>query len=565
MTVIRDHNEIRNTLTAPGAPFEMEEIEFRGTRVRAWRNAPPSLRAMLESTLQFADRDYQVFNDERMTYGEHFRKVAALAQVLQNEYGVRKGHRVAITMRNLPEWSVAFFAAASIGAIVVPLNAWWTAPELKFAMDDSTPKAHIVDAERLERLEAIFAELGTVPLVARPTGDVSIPIRDMADIGEAEELPFVEIAPDDMATIFYTSGTTGRPKGAYGSNRNICGNVISVGYSGARAALRDGASLEDLAAPKPQVVSLVCVPLFHGTGCHSVLLGTLHAGGTLVLMHKWDPAVALDLIERERVTGMTGVPTMVLQLLAQPDVAEHDLSSLASVGTGGASAPHGIVARTKAAMPGSDVGNGYGLTETSSMTTGTRGSDYVAKPHSVGQPVAICDVRCVDPATGEEAPAGEIGELWIRGANVVHGYWNRPDATDAAIVDGWLHTGDLVRIDDEGFISIVDRAKDMLIRGGENVYCAEVETVIHDHPEVDDCAVIGVPHEILGEEVGAVVQVTPGSSLTADELQTFLAERMAKFKIPTHVWLREDALPRNAGGKILKADLRREFAPQPTA
>lgn len=561
MTVIRDHDAIRQALTAPGAPFEMEEIEVRGARVRAWRNAPPSLRAMLQNTLQHAERTFQVFNDERMTYGEHFRRAAGLAQVLRDEYGVRQGDRVAITMRNLPEWSVAFFAAASIGAVVVPLNAWWTAPELRFAIDDCTPKAHIVDSERLERLSEVFAELGTVPLVARPASDVAIPIRDLADVTPADELPEARIAPDDMATIFYTSGTTGRPKGAFGSNRNICGNVISVGYSAARAALRDGASLQDLAAPKPVGVSLVCVPLFHGTGCHSVLLGTVQGGGTLVLMHKWDPAVALDLIERERVTAMTGVPTMVLQLLAQPDVADHDLSSLTTVGTGGASAPQGIVSRTQHAIPGTDVGNGYGLTETSSMTTGIRGSDYVARPHSVGQPVAICDLRCVDPATGDDVAAGEIGELWIRGANVVHGYWNRPEATAAAITDGWLHTGDLARIDDEGFVAIVDRAKDMLIRGGENVYCAEVETVIHDHPEVEDCAVIGVPHDTLGEEVGAVVQLAPGSTLTVEQLQAFLTERMAKFKVPTHVWLRREELPRNAGGKILKADLRRELLP----
>lgn len=563
MTLIRDHDEIRRILTAPGATFEMEEIVVRGARVRAWRNAPRSLRAMLESSLQFPDRVFQVLNDERMTYGQHFRRVAALAHLLQDEYGVRKGDRVAITMRNLPEWSVAFFAAASIGAIVVPLNAWWTAPELKFAIDDSTPKAHIVDSERLERLADVFAELGAVPLVARPAAKVSIEARSMADIGEADELPSVDLGPDDMATIFYTSGTTGRPKGAFGSHRNICGNPVSVGYSAARAALRDGRTLEELAAPKPPAVSLACVPLFHGTGCHSVLLGTFFGGGTLVLMHKWDPAVAVDLIERERITGMTGVPTMVLQLLAQPGIDQRDLCSLTTVGTGGASAPQGLVPRAKQVLPGSDVGNGYGLTETSSMTTGIRGADYLQRPHSVGQPVAICEVRCVDLATGDDVPTGEIGELWIRGANVVHGYWNRPEATAAAITDGWLHTGDLARIDEEGFVSIVDRAKDMLIRGGENVYCAEVETVIHDHPEVDDCAVIGVPHDTLGEEVGAVVQLAGGSSLTADELQEFLSERMAKFKIPTHIWLQQTELPRNAGGKILKADLRRQFAGQP--
>jgi long-chain acyl-CoA synthetase len=555
---LRSHDEIRNELTAPGAPFETVDVPVRGIPVRAWRNAPPSLRAVVEHSRAFADRDFLVYGAERITYGEHFHRVAGLARELVDTYGVGKGDRVALAMRNFPEWPVAFFAAASAGAVVVPLNAWWSASELEFGLRDSGATVLIADQERVDRLRDVLPGLDVATLVARPAGPLPPGVRDLAEVPTAAVLPEVELGPEDDATIFYTSGTTGTPKGAFGTHRNICGNPVSLAYNAARAVLRAGGSLADLTAPQEPGVNLVTVPFFHGTGCHSVLLGAVHGGHTLVLMHKWDPGVALELVERERVTRFTCVPSMLLQLYAHPDFGRRDLSSLVAFGTGGAPAPPALVQRSADLLPGRTPGNGYGLTETSSMTTGNSGTDYADRPDSVGLPVAICDIAVVDPATGDRLPDGEVGELWVAGANVVTGYWNRPDATAEAITDGWLHTGDLARIDDEGFVYIVDRAKDMLIRGGENVYCTEVEAAVHEHPAVAGCAVIGVPHDVLGEEVGAVVQLAPGTGVSAGELREFLSGRIVAFKIPAHVWLRDSELPRNAAGKILKAQLRAE-------
>jgi len=300
------------------------------------------------------------------------------------------------------------------------------------------------------------------------------------------------------------------------------------------------------------------VPFFHATGCHSVLVANLAYGGKIVIMHKWDPERALELIERERVTTFGGVPAMVWQVLESPSFASRDLSSVKSIGYGGAPAPPELVRRIEAMFPGRTPSNGYGLTETSSITTMNAGVDYLARPDSVGVAVPVCELKVVDEK-GEALPAGSIGELWIKGPNVVKGYWNKPEATAEAFSEGWLHSGDVARIDDEGFVTIVDRAKDMVIRGGENVYCAEVEAALFEHPAVTDVAVLGVPHQVLGEEVGAVVCLRPGASATAEELRAHVGERLAAFKVPAHVWFREDELPRNPAGKVLKRDLRDEL------
>ena len=516
MEPTRSHENIQAELTAQGAPFETVDIGRNGVEVRAWKNAPPNIRAMVETSREFGDQEFLIYGEERMTYREHFTRVAGLTRELMDTYGIAKGDRVAIAMRNYPEWCIAFFAASCAGAIVVPLNAWWTTSELEFGLRDSGASLVIADQERMDLLDSVLPELGIPALVARPTKPLPPNSRDISTVGPADELPAVDIGPDDDATIFYTSGTTGTPKGALGTQRNICGNVISQVYSATRGMLRQGYTLADLdAAPETPMVTLMAVPLFHATGCHSVLMGAFERGGTLVLTYKWDPGTALELMEREQVTHFTGVPTMLTQLYTHPDFDKRDLSSLAVIGSGGASAAPALVQRTT-------PGNGYGLTETSSMTTANRGLDYIARPNSVGVPVAICDVEVVDPVSREPLPIGEIGELRIKGANVVKGYWNRPDATAEAIIDGWLYSGDLARMDEENFVYIVDRAKDMIIRGGENVYSAEVEAAIHQHPNVTDCAVIGLEHEVLGEEVGAVVQTQAGSSLTSEALQDFL-------------------------------------------
>jgi long-chain acyl-CoA synthetase len=333
---------------------------------------------------------------------------------------------------------------------------------------------------------------------------------------------------------------------------------VSLAFVQVRAALR---SDQPLPSPgeRPQTAQLISVPFFHATGCHSILAANTAFGGKLVMMYRWDPERALELIERERCTSFGGVPAMVWQVLESPSFHKRDLSSVTSVGYGGAPAAPELVRRIREAFPKVSPGNGYGLTETSSVTTFNAGEDYVRKPDSVGVPVPVCEVKVMD-AEGRERAVGEVGEIWIRGPNVVKGYWGKPEATAESFSDGWLHSGDLGRVDEEGFVYIVDRAKDMLIRGGENVYCVEVEAALYEHPAVMDAAVVGIPHRVLGEEVGAVVQVVAGSQVGEEELRRFVAGKLAAFKVPVRIDVRSEPLPRNPNGKILKRQLREELA-----
>jgi len=572
-------------LTAPGQRFEVSAETVGGLELRVWRNCPRSLRSILEVSLSHGEATFLVYEDERMTFRAHFQEVAALAWALSSHYGVRAGDRVAIAMRNFPEWVTSFWAAAALGAIIVPLNAWWSGPELAYGLEDSGTTVAIVDAERLARLgshldELCRGELSRVVVARLEEAAAGAPSPRWADryeeivasgrpLSEAAAgtepavLPPADIGPEDDATIFYTSGTTGKPKGALGTQRNICTNLVSLGFINARTTLM--ADEEEPAETSPATTQnslLLSVPLFHATGCHSVLVPNTLAGGKLVMMRRWNPERALELIERERVTIFGGVPTMAWQVLDSPDFAVRDTSSVRSIAYGGAPAPPELVRRIKQQFPGGSASNGYGLTETSSITTMIRGDDYLRKPDSVGPPVPVCDVRVADPA-GATVPTGDVGELQIKGPNVVRGYWNKPDATAASFTAGWLRTGDVARLDDEGYVYIVDRAKDMVIRGGENVYSAEVEAAIYEHPAVADAAVIGVPDEVLGEEVGAIVVLRAGARLGGDELRGFLATRIAAFKIPSHIWFRVEPLPRNPAGKVLKRELRQEVLPEP--
>ncbi|MEP6659667.1 MAG: class I adenylate-forming enzyme family protein [Acidimicrobiales bacterium] len=562
--------DVTAALTAPGQMFEMEEVAIRGIPTRTWKQAPRSLRAVLESSRTFDGRDFLVFEDDHFSFDAHFRAAATLAHRLVNDFRVVKGDRVAIAMRNYPEWSIAFWAAASVGAVLVPLNAWWTGAELEYGLEDSGATVVFVDQERLERLQPHLANLPEVRavIVAR-AADRAAALAGALHFGEVVgrvedevDLPPAEIDPEDDATIFYTSGTTGRSKGALGTQRNICTNLWSLGFASSRATARsaDDPRLAATAGTRTsdQNVYLLSVPFFHATGCHSILVANLAFGGEIVIMHKWEPGRALELIERERVTTFGGVPAMVWQVLEHPDFAKRDISSVKSIGYGGAPAAPELVRRIEAMFPGRTPSNGYGLTETSSVTTLNSGVDYLRKPQSVGVPVAVCDVKVVDPE-GQELALGEVGELWIKGPNVVKGYFNKPEATEATFTDGWLHSGDIARIDEEGFVYIVDRAKDMIIRGGENVYCVEVEAALFEHPAVSDAAVIGIPHEVLGEEVGAVVHVTPLQTATEDELRAHVRERLAAFKVPVRIWFYDEPLPRNPAGKILKRELRHQL------
>ena len=564
-------------LTAPGQPFEIEEVVIRGVTTKVWKHGPATLVELLRRSRAHGDRDFLVYGTDRLTFAGHFAAAATLAHTLRDRFGVRKGDRVAIAMRNLPEWSVAFFAAAAAGAIVVPLNAWWTGGELAYGLADSGTRIVFTDAERADRIAARRGDLAGLEavIVARPGAGGPPPgTRPWADVMGSEawaevmgsaaadgvDLPAVAITPDDDATIFYTSGTTGRPKGALGTHRNICTCPFNAQFVAARAAARAAGATDGGAAPVApgQAAYLLSVPLFHATGCHSLLLGNLLSGTRIVMMHRWDAGRALELIEQERITAFGGVPTMALQVLDHPNFARTDTSSVRSVRYGGAPAPADLARRIHEQLGHSSPSNGYGMTETSALALMNVGQDYLDRPDSVGPPPPVVEVKVEDGA-GRALPPGEVGELWVKGPLVVKGYWNQPEATAETFSDGWVRTGDVARIDGDGFVYIVDRAKDMLIRGGENVYCVEIESVLYEHPAVAEAAVIGIPHPTLGEEVGAVVTLLAGRSATESELRDFVAARLAAFKVPVRVWFHARELPRNPAGKVLKRELRAEL------
>jgi long-chain acyl-CoA synthetase len=570
--------EAHRILTAPGARFEMDEVAIRGVDTRVWKNAPPTLRDLFLMGRGYGERAFLVYEGDRATYDGFARATLALAADLQ-AHGVRKGDRVALVMRNLPEWPVCFFAAVITGAIITPLNAWWTGPELEYGLQDSGSKIAILDAERYERLAEHLPNCPDLQrvYVARETSpggldDIANPkvqrledvIGAVNDWGELPEgvVPDGPLEADDDASIFYTSGTTGKPKGALGTHRNMCTNIGTGGIAVARAYLRRGEAPPAPDPDAPQRVTLLVVPLFHVTGCSATLCPTVAMGGKIVLMRRWDAEGAMKLIQDEKVNGTGGVPTIAWQLIEHPARATYDLSSLESVTYGGAPSAPELVRKIVETFPKSMPGNGWGMSETSATFTSHIAEDYENRPDSCGPSAPIGDLKVVG-ADGETLPPGAVGELWAKGPQVVKGYWNKPEATAETFTpDGWVKTGDLARIDEEGFCFIIDRAKDMLIRGGENIYCIEVENVLYDHPAVMDAALVGVPHRTLGEEPGAVVTLKPGAEATEAELRAFVAERLAAFKVPVKVVFWPETLPRNANGKILKSELKKVFEGQ---
>lgn len=558
-------------LTAPGTVPEIEEIEIRGVKTKVWKNLPPAIRDVAVAARAYGERVFLVYEDERVTFEAFFRAVSALAREFQAQ-GVQKGDRVAVIMRNLPEWVVAFYAGQAVGAIVAPLNAWWTGEELHYGLTDSGAKIAVVDAERYERLTEHLPDCPDLVrvYVSRAREEIAHPqvtclenvlggVNDWKDLPD-QPLPDVAIAADDDATIFYTSGTTGKPKGALATQRAVNSNIMAAAVSGARAFLRRGEAPPVAQPTDPQRSSLISIPFFHVTGCFAVLNPSLAGGAKLVMMHKWDVIRAFELIEREKVMQAGGVPTIAWQLIEHPARKNYDLSSLESVGYGGAPSAPELVKRIKETFPKSQPGNGWGMTETCATVTNHGAEDYANRPDSCGPAVPVSEIQIRDPADGVTVLGpNQVGELWAKGPQVCKGYWNKPEATAQTFVDGWVRTGDLARIDEEGFCFIIDRAKDMLIRGGENIYCIEVENVLYDHPAVMDAALVGIPHRTLGEEPGAVVTLKPGAEATEDELRAHVAEHLAAFKVPVKVKFWHETLPRNANGKILKNELKKLF------
>ena len=560
-------------LIAPGQQFELQNLTIGANSYRTWKNAPGSLREIFDRTEIFGDATYLVYQDERISYSQLRQEVASLSQAFI-DLGIVKGDRIAIAMRNLPEWVTAFWATVAIGAIVVPLNAWWTSAELAYGVDDCDAKVLILDQERLERIAGELTRRTAVGervvAVVRCQDDVllrhaarlrqsKVKVLDFKSliIPNRQRLPNIDIDPDDPATIFYTSGTTANPKGVLGTHRNICTNMMSMFFIAARNT-RAYPSNRDQTGEKTANSYLLSVPLFHATGCHAILIPNTFSGAKIVMMRRWNPEQALELIERESITSFGGVPTMVFQVLSSPDLAYRNTTSVKTIGYGGAPAPPELLRRIVKHFPLSRPSNGYGLTETSAVATMNAGEDYLSKPDSAGPALPIVDIRCVRQ-DGTDAEPYETGELWIKGPNVVAGYWNNSDATQAVFTNGWFHSGDLAYLDDERYVYIVDRAKDILIRGGENISSIEIENVIFEHQAVADVAVIGIADLVFGEEVAAVVRLHPQTWLDPEELRKHVASRLAGFKVPKYVFFYDAELPRNPAGKILKRQLRLEM------
>lgn len=549
-------------LTGPGGAFEVVDEEVHGVPMHVYRNRMRSLREIAaNAALRPDDEIFIVHRDRRVSFPSFVELANSVSRSL-SDMGIGPGDRVAVLSANNLEWCLTFWGTVDIGGILVGLNGWWKAEEIVYGLQHSGARVLVTDGPRLERiaghldecreLEAVFV-IGDEKL---PSGEDS-QLRPFSDLTRepSSKLPDVAIGEDDPAVIFYTSGTTGRPKGAISTHRSMIANLQNTIF-GAFASAMAG---EGGAVGGGPMVALLTSPLFHVSGCHSGLVVGLALGIRLVILDgRFEPSKAMQLIQDEKVTLWATVPTMVWRVVEDPSRHDYDLSSVVQVAYGGSPSAAELQRRVKETFPNvRSLGNAYGLTESSSVATINSGTDLERRPDSVGRPMPVVDVKVVDDS-GQELATGSVGEIWIRGPIVMPGYWNDPEASAEAVTDGWLHTGDIGYIDADGYLYLTDRAKDMIIRGGENVYCVEIENRLEQHPSVAEAAVIGIPHPVLGEEVKAFVRPEPGSSITPEEARAWVAEALADFKVPKEVEITTEKLPRNASGKLLKNVLRGE-------
>lgn len=539
-------------LTGPGQAYELGDVPIAGTPSRVFVNAPPTLRELFASAV--SDKTFVVFEGERLSFAETQAEAARLAHVLQTEYGIAKGDRVAISMRNFPEWILAFTAATAIGAIAVAMNALWQPDEMAYGLTNCGARVLFADQERLDRLakcgpleglRVIAVRATQVPAGAARFEDLMRPVPAMP-------MPEVDVHPDDPATIFYTSGSTGHPKGVVSSHRNIISALFSWELDAQAAVMAEGIE------PPPATddpAALLAVPLFHVTGSHAVYLQSYRAQRKLVCMYKWDPEQAATIIEQERITAFVAPAAMTGDLVRVARAMNRDLASLVAVGGGGAPRAPEQVRQIDASFAKAAPITGWGMTETNGIGTGIGGADYLAHAASSGRCSAVLQLKVVDP-DGVAVPVGERGELLVRGTSVFAAYWNRPEVNAEVFVDGWFRTGDVATIDAEGYLYIVDRIKDLIIRGGENIGCGQVEAALLMHPDVFEAAVYAVPDERLGEEVGATVH--GAATLDTEVLRAFLQGHLARFEVPRYILTSAEPLPRTASGKVLKRQLRDE-------
>jgi acyl-CoA synthetase (AMP-forming)/AMP-acid ligase II len=535
-------------------------VEIGGVQYRNFASLPANLGQYFMVMLQHAEKDFAVYLDERYTYAQGYQHSCEFGAALIERYGLAKGDRVAILSRNNPQWLMAFIGITSVGGVAVPMNSWWTTEELDYGFADSGAKIVVADRARVERLVPIAKKHGLQIITVDDCSGLNVeqtPFAELLDEFVNADMPETDVALDDHATIMYTSGSTGHPKGALSSHRGVLTALYSWMCMGIATKMVGSQAVREEGLPPS---ALLTIPLFHCTGSHSAFMLSLIVGRKMVIMHKWDAQEALRLIEAEKITWFNGVPTMSAELQAAAETTDRNISSLTEIMAGGAARPPEQVKKISSTFKNSAPGIGYGLTETNALGAVNAGAFYVARPDSAGRVVPPVTEFRITAEDGTSVPAGERGELCIKSAANVLGYWNKPEATAEAFVDGWFHTGDVAYLDEDGFLYIVDRIKEIIIRGGENISCIEVEAAIYAHPAICEAAVFGLPDERLGEIVGAAVVLRKGVELTAESLREYLAGHLATFKIPAHIWFPTESLPRIASGKIFKRQIKADYA-----
>lgn len=557
--LIEKYNESLQQLTGAGAPWEISTNTIDGIEYKFYPQAPKTLVELLDAGRAHGDKEFLNYEGERLSFAQYFAKADALALQLQNKFDIKAGDRVAIAMRNYPEWMIAFTAIANTGAIIVPLNSWGQTAELEYGIKDSGAKLLICDQRRFEYISEQLAGLNCQAIVARH--ELSLPAEQDFDALVSETLGqsanAVEIKPEDNALIMYTSGTTGNPKGALSNHTNICQAIYNFETCGIAAAMSNPEVIGKMLEKGFEAKVLLAVPLFHVSGCYSVFLLSLRGGRSISMMYKWDVEAALKLIQDERITMLSAVPTIVWQLLDSEHFEKYDTISLFSIGAGGAAQPARLPGLIEDKVDNVFPGTGYGMTETNATGFAATGNIYQAQPTSCGLATPIVEIKIID-ADGKPVAQGETGEICLRTPTMIQGYWGKEDATAESFQDGWFISGDVGHLNEDGYLFITDRLKDMVIRGGENIYPAEIEASAYQLEGIEEVAVYGVPHEVLGEELKATVVLKAATDLTAEAISEHLKANLAGFKVPAEIQISSEPLPRNAAGKLLKKQLQQQ-------